>query len=591
MKKATPAQKLLLAKTALGEAKADKVFLGGTLINVHTLETYPADIAVKEGRIAYIGDVSHTIGPNTQQIDVSGKYLSPGMIDCHLHTGGSHLSMTEWGKLALIHGGCCVATDMYEIGVVCGIPGIRFFVEELKATGLRPLFVIPMPAFHQNELFENLGTFTESDAMEALHWEDCYGINELNLSKIVSGDAAVMRIVDECHRLGKTIVGHASEMRDKRLQAAMNYVGLTGDHECVHWEDAVEKARLGMSIQVRDGSVGSDIDALIGTQPQQLNLLGDWAFSSDENDPTRMYQKGYMDEKVRHAIQMGAPALAVYRAATLNAARFFRLDDQVGSIAPGKYADILVIDDLEKASIHSVYMNGELLAQEGRYLRELSQPDYPAFLKNTVHLEPLSAGDFSIPAPQKEKVTVRVIGLNDGSLFSTPMEEEFQVKNGQLYSDTVRDFLKIFTFDRHQRTGKTGCGFIHGLGLKAGAIASCYNPCSENLNVVGTNEQDMAIAANYLIEKGGGFVAVKDGQILHALDLPLAGLFSQRPYEQVSADLISVYKAIETLGCPIKSPFHQLAFMVYPGHFGTYKLCTWGLVDMEKNAVVDLIVK
>jgi adenine deaminase len=579
-----------LMRVALGEEKADTVLVGGNYINVHTLEIYPADIAIKNGKIVFIGDVSHTVGDKTEKVDVNGCYLAPGFIDAHFHNGGTNLNMTEFGKLALVHGTTAMATDMYEVGIVLGLKGIRFFVDELKSTGLKTLFVIPMPAYHQNEEFENLGTFTEKDAMEALNWPDCYGINELNMIKIIKGDKGVARLVLEAHRLGKSIIGHASELRGKELQGVMNFVNVTSDHECTNWEDANEKARLGMNIQVREGSIASDIKAVIGTKPDELNLIGDFCFSTDELDPGMMNSSGHIDFKIKMSIALGVqPALAI-RAASLNAARFFRLDDKVGSLTPGKSADIVVLDNLEDLNVKMVFVDGEKVAQDKKYIKPISQPKYPKFLIDTVHLKKISSDTFQVKAPGDGPVEVRVIGLEDGSVFSKPLKAVLKPKNGLIEADQENDILKIAVFDRHQRSGRKGIGFINGLNIKNGAIGSTYNPCGENLMVLGSNDNDMAVAANYLIEKNGGFVAVRDGKVLKAMDLPIAGMFAIDSYEKAAKVLDELHKEVAEMGCKIESPFHQVAFMVYPGHFPSYKLTTYGLVDYYKGKVVSIFI-
>lgn len=584
-------EKTVLMNVALGKESADRVLVGGHIVNVHTLEVYPADIAVKNGRIVYVGDVSHTVGPDTQRIDVSGKYLIPGLIETHMHAGGSQLIMTEFGKLALIHGTVSIATDIYEIGIITGKKGIRFCLDELKKTGVRPLFVVPMPAYHQNEAFENLGTFTLEDALEVLSWPDCYGLNEVNLSKLAIQDKGVERLVYEAQAQNKVTIGHAAALTGKGLQAALNFLELTGDHECTTWEDANEKARLGMTIQLRDGSVGSDITNVVSRKPDALHTIGDFAFSTDEIAPDRMMKMGHMDAKLRMAIAAGADPILAIRGGTLNAARMLRLDHEIGSLTPGKYADIVSVDDLKALNVDMVMVGGEVFVQKGAYVKEIQKPEYPNFLANTVHLEKLGPDHFRIKAAGDAPVRVRVIKATDGSLFSEAAEAVLQPVNGYIEADESQDILKVAQLDRHQRSGRMGLGFITGFNIKGGAIASSYNPCSENLSVMGTNDADMVVAANYIIEKKGGFVAVRNGKVVEALDLPIAGILSDKPYKEVAEKLEKLHKAIEDMGCTIQNPFHIFAFMVFPAHFGALKLCTYGLIDVDNVKVVDLIVE
>ncbi len=585
----TIGDKQILRKVALGEESADVVLLGGTIVNVHTLETYPADLAIKNGRIVFAGEVAHTIGRNTLKIEVPGCYLSPGFIETHMHVGGSQLSMTEFGKLALAHGTTAIATDMYEIGIVLGVKGIRFFLEELKATGIKPLFLVPMPAYHQDEAFGNLGTFTEKDASEVLNWPECYGLNEVNLAKIADADPGVERLVDETQRLGKTLVGHAAALSGRRLQAALSFIRLTGDHECVTWEQASEKARLGMAIQLRDGSVGSDIKRIVSAKPSELNTIGDFAYSTDEVAPDRMENLGHLDAKLRLSVEAGAPPLLALRGATLNAARIFRLDHEIGSLTPGKWADVVVFDDLRSFKVRSVLVNGELLVQDGRYIRPLSQPAYPGFLVDTVHLQKLGPDHFRIKAPGNGPVQVRVIKARDGSLFSEATTAVMQPRDGFIEADQDRDILKVAQLDRHQRSNRMGLGFLAGFKFRDGAIASTFNPCSENLSVLGTNDRDMVVAANYIIDKKGGFVVARGGRVVQALDLPIGGIVSREPYAEVVRRLTEVHREITAMGCVIQNPFHILAFMVFPAHFGALKICSFGLVDVDQGKKTSLL--
>lgn len=590
MKDCTFEQKLSILNTAWGEEKADAVVVGGTLINVYTLELYPADVAIRHGRIAYVGDVSHTIGPNTKKIDASGKYLAPGLIDGHLHIAGTHMSMTEFGKVALMHGGTAVATGFFEIGIIKSLKGIRFFLDELKNTGVKPLFVIPLPAFHQNESFENLGTFTEEMAIEALHWEDCYGVNELNLARVAGKNESLLRIVHEAQQLKKVLVGHASGVRGTLLQAGLSFANHVSDHETVSADEANEKARLGISEHLREGSVGQELGKVLADLNGRFELIGDFGYASDEIDPSRVDEMGYMDAKVRKAIESGvSPALAI-RAGSLNVAQFFRLEDDIGSIAPGKCADILLLDNLERVHVDSVIVDGEVLVEKGRYCKNLSAPKYPDEFLHSMNLAPLTSEDFRVKAPHEGSVKVRVIGMNGDPLITDALVEEMKARDGLIEADPERDIAKIFTMDRHQRSGRKGIGFVKGFGIQNGAIAESYAPCIENLNIIGSNDEDMRIAANYLIEHNGGFVVVSGGKVLAALELSIAGIVSPAPYEEVVAGMKAVNAAAEEIGCVVDSVFHKMAFMVYPTQFPSYKLSTYGLanVSVKGEEMIDL---
>jgi adenine deaminase len=583
-------ERLELRDVALGQCAADRVLVNGSVVDVFTEAVYPADMAIKGRAIAAVGDVRHTIGPKTEQIDVSGHHACPGLIECHHHIGGSHLSMTEFGKLALARGTTCVATDLYEPGIVRGVRGIRFCLDELRQSGVKPIFLAPLPAYYQNEPFEVLGTFTADEVREVLRWSDCYGINEVVLEKLLDGDDFLIELVTEAQRLGKAVVSHGAGLRGQRLQAALNVAGRTSDHEAVDWPEAEEKARLGMAVLIREGSAASDLEAILSGAVEQGRTPGDFCFSTDEDDPVRMSRLGYLDAKVRMAVELGIPALRAIRAASLNAAVHYRIDHHVGAIAPGRCADLVLTRDLDRFAPDLVFADGRLVGENGDYVGDAAPPAYPEFVSDTVHLDHVLADTFSIPAAGAGRVRVRVIGAREGTLVSEPVVHELVARDGSLDADPAADVLKVAVLDRHQHSGRVAVGFIQGFGLRRGAIASAFNPCTENVVAVGARDADMAAAVNALVDMRGGFVAVDGGAVIEAVEMPLFGLMSAEPVGTVTGKWERLNAAVRSLGCPLRSPFHTLAFMVFPGHFGRWKLCSSGLADVPAQRLVQVII-
>jgi len=582
-----------LIDVAMGSQPADLVIRGGKLVDVHTGEIYPADVAIKGDRIAAVGDVAYSIGPGTEVIDASGKYLTPGLIETHQHVAGSHLSMTEFARAVLPHGTTGIATDFYEIAVVRGVQGIRFCLDELRSTPLKVYFVIPMPAFYQNDPFGHTGSLTFEDMKAMLDWPECYGLNEAFAPRVLAKDPQMLELIRLTREKGKTIVGHASEFSGPKLQAWLNYVGATNDHECVSAEEAVEKARLGIRILLREGSAASDVVRVAraiteyGADPRMF------AFCTDEEDPLRLVRVGHLDHKIRLAISAGVNPIAAVQMATLNAAECYGVSHEVGSIAPGKLADILLVGDLRQFTVTAVIANGRLVAEDGRFTAALERPRYESFMYHTVRLQRrVTAEDFKIEAPAgKETVTVRVIGATEGDLITTERRAPLKPVNGYLEPDLEQDVLKIAVFERHHATGKMGKGFIQGFKLQGGAIGSTFNPHNEDLAVVGTNDGDMAVAANRIAEIGGGFVAVKDGKVLAELELPLFGLLSDQPLEVAVEKLDHLYRVIREMGCEFRGPLTTLGFMCLPVIIGNLKICCEGLVDVWQDRIVDVVVE
>ncbi len=580
-----------LIDVAAGKAPADLVIRGGRLVNVHTGEIYQADVAVKGDRIAAVGEIGRP-GPDTVCLDADGRYLTPGLIETHQHVAGSHLSLTEFARVLLTHGTTAIATDFYEIAVVSGVKGVRWCLDELRSTPLKVFFVIPMPAFYQNEKFGHTGSLNFDDMVQMLHWPECYGLNEAFASRVLAGDPQMLELVRITRQLGKTVVGHASEFSGRRLQAWLAAVGSTNDHECISAEEALEKARLGIRILMREGSAASDVVRVsraiteLGADPRAF------AFCTDEEEPLRLSRVGHLDEKIRLAVGAGVDPVTAVQIATLNGAETYGVSSEMGSVAPGKLADVLLVDDLREFKVSAVVANGRTVVTDGRYSGDHSRPAYPAFARNTVRLKaPARPEDFRVAAPEGASAArVRVIVCVDGDLVTTEKEAVLPCRNGEILPDAAQDIAKIAVIERHHASGKVGVGFIHGFGLKRGALGSTFNPHNEDLVLVGVNDRDLATAANRVAELGGGFLAACDGKTVGELPLPLFGLLSDLPVEEALRKLDQLYASVRELGCGLRGPFTSLGFMCLPTIIGNIKICCEGLVDVWKESLVDVVL-
>ncbi|RJQ09443.1 MAG: adenine deaminase [Bacillota bacterium] len=585
-------QRCELVDVAAGRVPADLLIRGGRLVNVHTAEIYRADVTVKGDRIAAVGEVgAGAVGPKTVLVEADGHYLTPGLIETHQHVAGSHLSMTEFARVVLAHGTTAMATDFYEIAAVGGVKAVRWCLDELRATPLKVMFVIPMPAFYQNEKFGHTGSLDFKDMVEMLHWPECYGLNEAFASRVLAGDAEMLELVRLTRELGKTVVGHASEFTGERLQAWLAAVGSTNDHECISAEEALEKARLGIRILLREGSAASDVVRVsraitgLGADPRMF------AFCTDEEEPLRLGRVGHLDEKIRLAVSAGVNPVTAVQMATLNGAETYGVSREMGSVTPGKLADILLVKDLRTFEVSTVIASGKVVASEGHYTGDLRRPTHPDFARGTVRLKaPARPSDFRVAAPDGvDRARVRVIVCVDGDLVTTEREAVLPCRDGEVLADVRQDVAKIAVLERHHASGKIGVGFIHGFGLKRGALGSTFNPHTEDLAVVGTNDRDLAVAANRVAELGGGFVAVADGKVVGELPLPLFGLLSDLPVEEVYPRLDRLYASVRELGCQLRGPFTSLGFMCLPTIIGNLKICCEGVVDVWKEQLVDIV--
>ncbi len=585
-------ERIVLRDTALGKEKADLVVRKGKLVNVYTGEIYLADIAIKGKRIACVGDVKHTVGPKTQTLNASNKYLLPGFIDTHHHMGGAQLSMTRWAEALLANGTTSIATDLYEIGSVAGIKGIRFALNEAKEMGLNILFLIPVVAYMQHNPFGNSESISEKELFEMLDWPENIGINEPPPDWLLNGNETMLRLADETLKRGKLIEGHAAETFDNRLQAYIS-LGPSSDHECLSSDEAILKLRLGMEILMREGSAAVDLANVVKAITEKKMPTEHFMLATDERDPADLYDIGHFNFTLRKAIRQGLNPVTGIQIATLNAARYLRKDHDIGSITPGRFADILITGDLTELDLDYVVSKGEIVVKKRKYVKPTPKVKYPEFMKCKINLKkPTELKDLAVTTDKsKDSVKVRVLHCIDGTLVSEKKEAILKVKNGEVLPDAAKDVAKMVVLERHRGTGKIGKAFMSGFGLKRGAFAQTYNPVTNNLTVLGTSDEEILFAIQEIQKMGGGFVVVDKGKVLASLPLPIIGVLSDQPLEVVQKGFKGVTDAIHKLGSHFKSPMLSVGFMAMAYGIPTYKLSEYGLVDIDTLELVDLIIE
>lgn len=572
------------------------VIKGGKLVNVHTAEIYSEDIAVKGDRIAYVGDSKELdTTDRTRVIDARGKYVTPGLVDPHIHLYHSQLNMTQVARALLSHGTTTVAEGFYAVGIVSGIQGIKFCLEEIKKTPLKIVFLIPALAYYQNKdlgLPKTPNAPSFKDFQEMLDWPDYHGIEEAPYTPILKKEQDAMTLAEKAISQGKIITGHACGLSRGGLNAYIA-IGASSDHECGTKGEALERVRLGMRVIMRQGSAAKDIAQVVKALTEHNIDPRYFSFCADVASTLKIVRTGHIDDCIRVAVSKGLNPIIAVQAATLNAAETLRMDYEIGSIAPGKIADILLIDDLPSFTISLVIANGQLVVQESKFLVELKSPKYPKFMYNTVKFQrPLEPKDFEIKAPKgRKEVTVRVIGVRDGTLITEDRRATIKVKDGLLQQNVERDLLKIAMVDRFHLSGRIGKGFVQGFKLRFGAIGTTYAPTTENLIVLGTNDRDMCFAANEIAEMGGGHIVVKDGHVLAQLELPLCGLLSEEPVERVIEKQSGLCKFIRDMGCEFIDPIQTLGFVGAAPEIGTLKICEKGIVNVPKLRLEPLTVE
>ena len=579
-----------LREVVMGSTPADLVFRGGRLVNVATGEIYEADIAVKGERIAAVGDVGPIVAKAKKIVDVSGKFITPGMIDGHIHIESSMLTVDEFSRLVVPHGTTVISADFHEIANILGMKGMRLFHELMRDVPLRIFPVVPSSVPLSNTVeFPNERIGLE-EVEEMMTWDDVLGLGEiLNVHDLVTGSKDLDDKIRLAVRQGKFIDGNAAGINGAELEAYIAS-GPQHDHEAVSREEAMQRLRLGMWVMLREGSSERNLGDLIDLVASGKLDSRRFCFATDDKTPYDLNTEGHLDHCVRKSIHLGVDPVKAIQMATINCAEYLGLERELGSIAPGKIADFLVVDDLEKFDVTKVVIGGEIIADKGEMLQARQRRSYPEFAMHTFHLSRrIVPADLEIRTKAIGRVRVRVIDVTSGTIISRASEAELNVHDHSLESDIENDVLKIVVVERHGKTNvAVGRGFITGFGLNGGALASSIAHDTHNIISVGTNDEDIAEAVNRVAELQGGLVAVKRGKVLGEMSLILAGIISLDPWEKVSEDLLRLNEIAKTqLGCKTKSPFMVLSFQS-SASIPELKISTRGLIDMPNMKLVSV---
>jgi adenine deaminase len=583
-----------LVACATGKVPADVVIRTGRLVNVITGEILDGmDVAVRLGRIALVGDVSLCIGKDTKVIDAEGFYLVPGFLDGHLHIESSMVTVSQFARAVLPCGTTAVFMDPHEIANVLGMDGIRLMIEEGRNLPLKVYATMPSCVPAAPGLEDAGAKITPSDVRCAMAWDEVVGLGEMmNFPGVLARDEDVMSKITETLKAGKVVTGHyASPDLGPNLSAYAS-CGIISDHESVTWQESLAKLRLGMYAKLREGSGWRDIKATVksytetGVDPRRIVLV------TDDVHPDTLLTLGHVNHVVRRAIEEGTPPVVAIQMATINAAECFGMSCDLGSITPGKFADILFIRDLADPRPEKVMADGEIVAENGRMLVEFPRQTYPEYATGSVCLaRPVIRDDFSVKAGVSGKnVRIRVIQVTEGQAVTKHIEAELTPDgNGEIHASHDEDLAKVAVIERHKATGTMALGFVKGFGLQSGAVASTVAHDSHNLLVVGMDDGDMVVAANTLAEAGGGMVVVKDGKVLAILPLPIAGLMSDEPVEEVQSNVDRLAQAWKALGCRLASPFMTMALLSLPV-IPELRITNRGLVDVTEFRHVPLVI-
>ena len=584
-----------LVDVATGRAHADLVVKNGRWVNVYSGEILDGtDVAVVGGRFAYAGnDASHCLGPNTEVVDADGRYLVPGLVDGHMHVESGMITVTEFCRAVARHGSTSLFIDPHEIANVLGLEGVRLMHNEAVAAPINVFVQMPSCVPSAPGLETAGAELGPDDVVEAMTWPNIVGLGEvMNFPGVANNDPKMVGEIAATVKSKKTIGGHyARPILDHMFHG---YVagGPADDHEGTRVEDAIARVRQGMRPMLRLGSAWYDVESQIkaitehGLDPRHFILCTDDCHSGT------LVHDGHMNRVVRHAIEQGLKPITAVQMATINTAQHFGMEREIGAIAPGRLADFLIVSNLPSMVIDQVYARGVRLAEEGRLVANIPAYTYPETAKNTVKLrKTLTSGDFDIKAPEgANSVRARIIGVIENQAPTRALEADLAVTDGIVDMNRKDDVCQIALVERHRATGSVVNGFVSGFGYTIDcAMASTVAHDSHQMIVVGTSKADMAKAANRLGEVGGGVVFFRDGEEQALIDLPIAGLMSERRAEVVAEQAECLGRAMLEAGCTLNNAYMQhslLALVVIP----EIRISDKGIVDVTKFETVDLFV-
>jgi len=580
-----------LVAVAAGREKADLVIRGGKLVNVQTREILDGwQIAVAEGRFAYVGpDASHCIGVDTRVIEAEGRYVIPGLCDGHMHIESGMLTPAEFAAAVIPHGTTTMFTDPHEIANVLGLRGVRMMHDEALIQPVNIYTQMPSCAPSAPGLETTGFEISAADVAEAMAWPGIIGLGEMmNFPGVVNGDPQMLAEMAATMNAGKTVGGHYASP-DKGI-AFSAYVagGAADDHEGTAEADALARVRNGMRSMMRLGSAWYDVESQITAVTEKGLDPRNFILCTDDSHSGTLVNEGHMNRVVRHAIACGCDPVIALQMATINTATHFGLEREIGSIAPGRRADVILTSDLTTLPIEEVIARGQTVAKNGKITVDCPHYDWPADARDTVHMgKHLDDSDFAIRAPSgKNSVRAKVIGVVENQAPTEALTAELPVVDGLV--EGKDDVYQIALVERHQGTGKVVNGFVSGFGYQGRmAMASTVAHDSHHMIVVGTDREMMAAAANRLGEVGGGVTVWKDGAELALVELPIAGLMSDSPAIEVAAKADQMVAAMADCGCTLNNAYMQhslLALVVIP----SLRISDLGLVDVDKFEITEI---
>ncbi len=584
-----------LVDVVMGRKPADLVIHKGQWVCVQSGEIIPdTDIAIVDGHIAYVGeDASHCIGKETKIIEANGRYLVPGLLDGHMHVESGMVTVTEFVRAVVPRGSTGLFVDPHEIANVFGLKGVKLMVDEAQQQPIHVWVQMPSCVPSAPGLETPGASVSPADVAEAMTWPGIIGLGEMmNFPGVIASDEKMHAEMHATRHAGKVIGGHYPAP-DLGLPFH-GYVagGIEDDHEGTRVEDAIARVRQGMKAMLRYGSGWLDVEGQVDAILQHKLDSRRFILCTDDIHVGTLTQDGHMDRVLRHAIEVGLPPITAIQMCTINTAEHFGLTREMGMIAPGRWADVVLTKDLRDFQAELVIARGEVIAERGKWKVDLPQVEYPVWARESVHLQSkLRAEDFILESKSghTDRLTANVISVIENQAPTRHLQISVIANAGEIYADMSRDLAKIALVERHHKTGQVQVGLVNGFGFtEKCAVASTVAHDSHHMIVVGTDEADMAEAANSLARSGGGQVVVKDGKVIGQVELQIAGLMSTERAEVVARKTSTVLEGFRACGCTLNNPNMQLsllALVVIP----ELRISDMGLVDVNRFEVIPVL--
>ena len=562
--------------TAKGERLPALLLKNTRLVNVMSGEVYNTNIAIDSGLIVGVGadyKEAHEL------IDLDGNYAIPGLINSHTHLESSLLTPEEYARAVLPHGTTTIIIDPHEISNVLGMEGIRYIIEASREIPLN-IYIMAPSCVPATELETSGACFTANEIEELLRLDNVIGIAEMmDVPGLLNKGEDELKKVLVGRRAKRPIDGHAPMLTGKPLNAYIG-VGIRSDHEATRADEALEKLRLGMYIMIREGSAARNLEEIL--KIVDARNYRRCLFVTDDKEPQDILEEGEVDYIIEKAVRLGLDPIMAIQMATINPAEAFGLKD-LGAISPGYRADIAVVEDLDGFKVRMVIKDGHIVVRDGLLSVKIERhPDIS--VTKRIRVAPLDPDSFKI---RLKGDRAKVIGITEDQLITKKLIKKIKKVGGDVVADPENDILKVVVIERHRATGNIGLGLLYGFGLKSGAIGSSVAHDSHNLIIIGANDEDMLLAARKLIDMGGGFIVVSDGEVLGALDLPIAGLISDQPLEYVSKKDAKLREIARGLGAKPHAPFITMSFLALPV-IPSLKITDKGLIDVDQFKVVSL---